>query len=217
MLEVRSAALPRGAVGLGGFDLNSGADDFPDFDRYAQILRPEDGFVHGLPPIRPGSRSSGLRGKTGRKARGGGSAGASGSRSQNNGAGSSRSMRGSSLPDLLSAQQSLAVLEEVAGRPPWATAAISLPAFSPPCVTPGTPLPAVASACHPVLHFPEVEAVERPEVEVVAASVHHHPQQMQATPTMMKTSRTKMSVDLMERTSLTRLDGQNKIHLYYMK
>jgi hypothetical protein len=25
-----------------------------------------------------------------------------------------------------------------------------------------------------VLHFPEVEAVERPEVEVVAACVHHH-------------------------------------------
>ena len=83
-----------GGGGLGGFDLNSGADNLPDFDRYAQILRPEDGFVHGLPPIRPGSRSSGLRGKTGRKARGGGSAGASGSRSQNNGAGSSRSMRG---------------------------------------------------------------------------------------------------------------------------
>ena len=107
---------------------------------------------------------------------------------------------GSSLPALLSAQQSLAVLEEVAGRPPRATAVISLPAFSPPWV-------AVASACHPVLHFPEVEAVEcpwhlvleRPEVQAVAAGVHHHPQQMQSTSTMMKTSRTKMSVDLMER------------------
>ena len=39
---------------------------------------------------------------------------------------------GSSLPALLSAQRSLAVLEEVAGRPPRATAVISLPAFSPP-------------------------------------------------------------------------------------
>jgi len=99
---------------------------------------------------------------------------------------------GSSLSALLSAQQSLAVLEEVAGRPPRATTVISLQAFSPPWV-------AVASACHSVLHFPEVETVERLEVEVVAASVHHHPQQMQATPTTMKTSRTKMSVDLMER------------------
>ncbi|KAG2625256.1 hypothetical protein PVAP13_3KG203389 [Panicum virgatum] len=92
-LDFSQASSAHAGGSLGGLAAG-GADNFPDFDRYAQILRPEDGSVHRLPPIRPGSRSSGLRGKTGRKARGGGSAGASGSRSQNNGAGSSRSMRG---------------------------------------------------------------------------------------------------------------------------
>ena len=75
---------------LGGLDLNSQVESYPDLERYQRILQPEEDFGHGLPPIRPGSRSSGLRGRLPQ----GGSGGASRSKSTSSGAGSSRPMRG---------------------------------------------------------------------------------------------------------------------------
>ncbi|XP_039787484.1 uncharacterized protein LOC120653863 [Panicum virgatum] len=75
---------------LGGLDLNSQVESYPDLERYQRILQPEEDFGHGLPPIRPGSRSSGIRGRLPQ----GGSGGASRSKSASSGAGSSRLMRG---------------------------------------------------------------------------------------------------------------------------
>lgn len=56
MLDLASASIFwGGGRGSRGLDLNSQADAFPDFASYQQILQP--GSL-GLPPIRPGSRST---------------------------------------------------------------------------------------------------------------------------------------------------------------
>lgn len=85
-----------GGRGSRGLDLNSQADAFPDFASYQQILQP--GSL-GLPPIRPGSRSTVAMSRPpfwgGRGRSCGGRGGGRGrARSLTIGAGSGRGMRG---------------------------------------------------------------------------------------------------------------------------
>uniref|UniRef100_A0A0E0HAU7 Uncharacterized protein n=1 Tax=Oryza nivara TaxID=4536 RepID=A0A0E0HAU7_ORYNI len=93
--------------GSRGLDLNSQADAFPDFASYHQILQ-SDG--HDLPPIRPGSRSTGAPSRppflgVRRDISRGGRGGRGRARSLTIGAGSARGMRGFVPPAQLPAME----------------------------------------------------------------------------------------------------------------